>query len=155
MWQVDRLDRIKLQIGGFVLMAVALTLLSIADGLPGGGEKHLALVMLGFALFNTFMNAGPNATTYALPAEIFPSEVRPAGHGFAAGCAKLGAALGVFLFPILIDDIGASALLAILAGVCLLGALVTIAFRMEPLGRSLDELGGHEVAAFAPRVTPP
>lgn len=50
------------------------------------------------ALFNTFMNAGPNATTYAIPAEVFPSEVRAAGHGFAAGCGKLGAALGVFLF---------------------------------------------------------
>jgi hypothetical protein len=154
-WQVERLGRIKLQIGGFVMMAVALTTLSLADGLPGGGDKHLALVILGFALFNTFMNAGPNATTYALPAEIFPSEVRAAGHGFAAGCAKLGAALGVFLFPILIDDIGTSALLAILAGACLTGGLVTALFRVEPLGRSLDELSGHEVAAVAPRVSPP
>jgi MFS family permease len=154
-WQVERVGRIRLQIFGFGMMAVALTLLSLADGLPGGGDKHLALVVLGFALFNTFMNAGPNATTYALPAEIFPSEVRAAGHGFAAGCAKLGAALGVFLFPILIDDIGTSALLAILAGACLVGGLVTLLFRIEPAGRSLDELAGHEVAAVHPRLTPP
>ena len=154
-WQVERLGRITLQIGGFLLMAIALTLLSLADGLPGGGDRHLALVVLGFALFNTFMNAGPNATTYALPAEVFPSEVRAAGHGFAAGCAKLGAALGVFLFPILIEDIGTSALLAILAGACLVGGLVTWLFRVEPRGRTLSELSGHELAAVAPRATPP
>jgi MFS family permease len=154
-WQVERLGRITLQVGGFALMAIALTILSFADGLPGGGEKHLALVVLGFALFNTFMNAGPNATTYAIPAEVFPSEVRAAGHGFAAGCAKLGAALGVFLFPILIDDIGTSALLAILAGACLAGGLITWLFRVEPRGRALTQLSGADVAAVAPRATPP
>jgi hypothetical protein len=35
------------------------------------------------------MNAGPNATTYALPAEIFPCELKATGSGFAAGMAKL------------------------------------------------------------------
>jgi MFS family permease len=152
---VDRIGRIPLQLGGFAMMAVALTTLSVADGLPGGGDAHLWMVILGFALFNTFMNAGPNATTYAIPAEIYPSEVRAAGHGFAAGCAKLGAAIGVFTFPILIDDIGTSALLAILAGACLTGGLVTFLFRVEPRGRSLEAMSGREVAAVAPRPAPP
>jgi MFS transporter, putative metabolite transport protein len=42
--------------------------------------------------------------------------VRAAGHGFAAAMAKLGAAVGAFLFPILIDDIGTGPLLYIIAG---------------------------------------
>ncbi|MDO8183980.1 MFS transporter [Conexibacter sp. JD483] len=152
---VEKVGRVRLQLFGFGAMAVALALLALADGLDGGGAAHIWLVVLGFAIFNTFMNAGPNATTYALPAEVFPSDIRAAGHGFAAACAKLGAALGVFLFPILLDDIGSSALLLILAGGCLLALLVTAVFRIETAGRSLEELSGADVAGVSPRVTPP
>jgi putative MFS transporter len=81
--------------------------------------------------------------------------VRAAGQGFAAACAKLGAALGVFLFPILMDDIGTSALLAIVAGACLVALAVTVAFRIETGGRSLDEVSGAELARLRPRPTPP
>ena len=137
---VDRVGRIPLQVTGFSVMAIALAILGLAEGLPGGGSAHLGMVIVGFAFFNTFMNAGPNSTTYALPAEVFPSEVRAAGHGFAAGCAKLGAALGVFLFPILEDGIGNSALLFVIAGGCLVGLLVTVVFRIEPKGRSLEDI---------------
>jgi MFS family permease len=154
-WLVDRIGRIPLQVAGFAMMTVALALLAVVEGLPGGGDSHLALVFVGFALFNTFMNAGPNATTYTLAAEVFPSEVRAAGQGFAAACAKLGAALGVFLFPILTDDIGTSALLAIVAGACLVALAVTLAFRIETRGRSLDEVSGAELARLRPRPTPP
>ncbi len=152
---VDRVGRIPLQLVGFAMMAVGLCVLSLADGLSGGGGQHLVLVFLGFAVFNTFMNLGPNATTYALPAEVFPGEMRAAGHGFAAASAKLGAALGVFLFPLLIDDLGTSAVLLIMAGCCTLGFLVTFAFRIETRGRTLDEISGADLAALSARPTPP
>jgi hypothetical protein len=152
---VERVGRVVLQLFGFAVMAVSLCLLAAADGLPGGGDKHLPLVFIGFALFNTCMNAGPNATTYALPAEVFPSEIRAAGHGFAAACGKLGAALGVFLFPILLTDIGTSAVLFITAGACAVGFVVTLVFRIEPRGRSLDEVSGQTIAALAPHPVPP
>jgi MFS family permease len=152
---VERIGRVRLQLGGFAVMAVSLCVLAVADGLPGGGDSHLALVFVGFAFFNTFMNAGPNATTYALPAEVFPSEIRAAGNGFAAASAKLGAAIGVFLFPILLTEIGTSAVLFITAGACALGFVVTFLFRIEPRGRSLNEVSGQTVAALAPRPVPP
>jgi MFS family permease len=154
-WLVDRIGRIPLQVVGFAMMTVALAVLAVAEGLPGGGSAHLALVFLGFAVFNTFMNAGPNATTYTLAAEVFPSECRAAGQGFAAACAKMGAAIGVFLFPILLDDIGTSALLGIVAGASLLALVVTVAFRIETRGRALDEVAGRELAPLRPRPTPP
>jgi len=148
---VERVGRIPLQLTGFAMMAVALCLLGVADGLPGGGEAHIGLVVVGFAMFNFFMNAGPNATTYALPAEVFPCEMKAAGQGFAAGMAKLGAALGVFMFPILQSDLGTSALLFIIAGLCLVAFAVTYALRIEPKGRSLDEVSGR---AAPPRLEP-
>ncbi|GAA3063111.1 MFS transporter [Streptomyces glomeratus] len=98
---------------------------------------------------------GPNATTFTLPAEVFPSEMRAAGHGFAAGCGKLGAALGTFLFPVLLAGIGEAALLYAVAGACACGFLVTFAFRVETRGHSLDELSGAQAIALAPRITPP
>ncbi|MFZ9669477.1 MAG: MFS transporter [Solirubrobacterales bacterium] len=152
---VDRLGRVKLQVIGFAGMTVALVLLALAEGLPGGGDKHIPMVAIGFAMFNLLMNAGPNATTFALPAEVFPQDVRAAGHGFAAACAKLGAAVGVFFFPILLDSIGAEILLFGVAGCTLMALLVTIAFRIEPMGRSLEEVSGAEVSQLAPRISPP
>ena len=152
---VERLGRIRLQTMGFAFMVVALIILGIATALPGGGNSHLWLVFLGFALFNFFMNAGPNATTYALPAEIFPSDIRAAGHGFAAGMAKLGAAIGVFLFPILMAEIGEAALLFLLAGLCAVALVVTVALRIEPAGKSLDELSGRVTTAVQPSPSPP
>jgi MFS family permease len=143
---VERVGRIPLQLTGFAMMIVALCILGYADGLPGGGEAHIGLVIVGFIIFNFFMNAGPNATTYALPAEVFPCELKAAGHGFAAGMAKFGAALGVFLFPILQSDIGTSALLFGIAGICLIAFAITYALRIEPRGRSLDEVSGRRPA---------
>jgi Sugar (and other) transporter len=151
---VDRVGRVPLQVTGFAVMTLALCLLGVSEILQSDGEQRLALVFVGFAFFNTFMNLGPNATTYALPAEVFPGEIRAAGHGFAAASAKLGAAIGVLFFPILQEDIGTAALLFIIAGACLVGMLVTIAFRIETRGRTLDELSAPEPSALRARVTP-
>jgi MFS family permease len=152
---VDRIGRIPLQITGFAMMTVALCILATSELLDGGGESHLGMVIVGFALFNFFMNAGPNATTYALPAEVFPSEVRAAGHGFAAASAKFGAAIGVFLFPILMEDIGTSALLFGVAGCCLVGLWVTAVLRIEPKGRSLAEVATTPPSDLAAHPVPP
>ena len=43
------------------------------------------------------MNAGPNATTYILPVELYPTKLRATGHGFAAAAGKLGAKAGHLL----------------------------------------------------------
>ena len=151
---VDRVGRVPLQLVGFGMMTVALLVLAFAEGL-GGPEPHLPLVLVGFAIFNFFMNAGPNSTTYALPAEVFPSEIRAAGHGFAAACAKLGAAVGVFLFPILLDSIGTSALLYGVAGVTMLALAITRLFRIETTGKSFDEISGRKLTELSPRPSPP
>lgn len=122
---VDRVGRVPLQIVGFAGMTVALCVLGVTELLHGGGEAHLPLVFVGFALFNLSMNAGPNATTYALPAEIFPSEIR------------------------------ASALLFCVAGCCMLALVITSALRIEPKGRTLGDLAGVELAEVAPHPVPP
>ena len=86
------------------------------------------------------MNVGSNATTFILPAELFSTAVRASGHGFAAGAAKLGAALGIFLLPVLRVRMGVANLLYLLALICLLGLPITVLFHVKTNGRSREEL---------------
>jgi hypothetical protein len=126
---INRVGKIRLQLSGFVAMAVGLVTLAVASALPGGGDQHLVLVFGGFAVFNLFMNMGPNATTYLLPAEAFPTKVRASAHGFATASGKTGAAVGLLLFPFMKGSIGLSPTLVIIAAGCLIAAGVTFALR--------------------------
>jgi MFS family permease len=127
---VERAGRIKLQIFGFIGCAVGLGLAALS--LVGG--HNMPLLFAGFMLFNFMTNLGPNAQTYLLAGEVFPTAIRGYGAGFAASFAKIGAVATAFLFPILLKDIGTQALLFGLIIASLLGAVATWAFRIETRG---------------------
>ncbi|HEX6565120.1 MAG TPA: MFS transporter [Chthoniobacterales bacterium] len=135
----DRVGRIRLQIIGFIGCAAGLLVASFSALYTGG--PHILLIFLGFMLFNFMINLGPNAQTYLLAGEVFPTRVRGLGAGFAAAFAKIGAVMTAFLFPILLADIGTQTLLYILVGTSLLGAAVTRAFQIETAGINLETIG--------------
>lgn len=137
---VERAGRIKLQIVGFVGMAVGLVILAASDAIDDGSTIDMALVFLGFFVFNLMMNAGPNSTTFLLSGEVFPTSIRASGAGFAAAVAKAGAVLGAFALPILQKDFGTPILLVILALICVSAAVVTHFLRVETTGRSLQSV---------------
>ena len=137
----DVVGRIRLQVFGFVGCAAGLLLASFS-GTVQGGERTL-LIFAGFMLFNFMTNLGPNAQTYLLAGEVFPTAIRGKGAGFAAAFAKVGAVLTAFLFPILLVAIGTQALLYGLVATSLLGAVVTWMFRIETTGIDLDDLDSH------------
>jgi MFS family permease len=128
---VERAGRIRLQIVGFFGCAVGLGLAALS--LVGGGH-NMPLLFMGFMLFNFMTNMGPNAQTYLLAGEVFPTAIRGYGAGFAASFAKIGAVATAFLFPILLKSIGTQALLIGLIVASLLGAAATWAFRIETRG---------------------
>ena len=135
----DRVGRIKLQIFGFIGCAVGLLIASFSADVSG--EAKIVLIFTGFMLFDFMTNLGPNAQTYLLAGEVFPTEVRGMGAGFAAAFAKIGAVATAFLFPILLVDIGTRALLYSLVIASLLGAWVTWQWRIETTGVNLDNIG--------------
>ncbi len=145
---VDRVGRIKLQTIGFVGCAVGLLLAALS--IRPHGDHIMALLFAGFMLFYFMTNFGPNSMTYLIAGEVFPTEVRGRGAGFAASFAKVGAVLTAFLFPILLKEIGTSALLYLLVGAFALGAVVTVAFRIETTGVSLEAIGQADSDAEAP-----
>jgi MFS family permease len=135
----DRLGRIKLQIGGFIGCALGLLLASFSIDFEG--STKIFLIFAGFMMFNFMTNIGPNAQTYLLAGEVFPTAVRGMGAGFAAAFAKIGAVATAFLFPILLVAIGTRALLYGLVVTSILGAIVTWLYRIETTGVNLDEIG--------------
>jgi putative MFS transporter len=135
----DKWGRIWLQIIGFIGCALGLLLASFSIDFEG--ETKVVLIFAGFMLFDFMTNLGPNAQTYLIAGEVFPTEVRGMGAGFAAAFAKIGAVATAFLFPILLDTIGTRALLYGLVLTSILGAIVTWVYRIETTGVNLDEIG--------------
>jgi putative MFS transporter len=135
----DKFGRIWLQIIGFIGCAAGLLIASFADSFSGSSKT--TVIFVGFMLFNFMTNLGPNAQTYLLAGEVFPTEIRGTGAGFAAAFGKVGAVATAFLFPILLVGIGTGPLLYILVGTSLLGAVVTWIYRIETTGVSLDAIG--------------
>jgi MFS family permease len=135
----DRVGRIRLQMIGFIGCAAGLGLATLS--LQAAEPARSILLFGGFMLFNFMTNVGPNAQTYLLAGEVFPTEVRGKGAGFAAAFAKVGAVLTAFLFPVLLADAGIHFLLSVLIATSLLGAWITWQFRIETTGVSLEKIG--------------
>jgi MFS family permease len=153
---VDRVGRLPLQKVGFLGCASGLVILGVASTIDPD-DPPMALVIVGFALFNLLINAGPNSTTFLIPAEVYPTRLRATGHGFAASMGKTGAALGVFVLPILEDAWGTAIMVFIMAGVGLLGLAVTQLFGVETKGMDIakSESGGFPTAlAVEPPAQP-
>jgi len=135
----DRVGRVKLQVGGFIGCAVGLFIAALSGNAEGSAKTML--IFAGFMLFNFMTNVGPNAQTYLLAGEVFPTAIRGAGAGFAAAVGKIGAIMTAFMFPILLVSIGTSTLLYCLVVTSLFGAVVTWLFRIETTGVRLDQIG--------------
>jgi len=136
---IEKWGRIKLQKFGFIGMFVGLVILATSTYMGDNIYSMIALFS-GFVIFNFMVNAGPNPTTYMLPAEIFPTKIRATGHGFAAATGKVGAAVGIFILPVLKEYIGLGPTIYIIAGTALLGYLTTHIFGVETKGKSLDDI---------------
>lgn len=134
----DRIGRVRLQVIGFIGCALGLALAALS--LNATGTTQMFLLFGGFMLFNFMTNLGPNAQTYLIAGEVFPTRIRGLGAGFAASFAKIGAVMTAFLFPVLLADLGTQTLLMILIGTSIAGALVTWLFRIETAGVNLEEI---------------
>jgi nitrate/nitrite transporter NarK len=72
--------------------------------------------------------------------------MRATGHGISAGIGKLGAFIGVFLFPVLSSSFGLRGTLLLTAGVSVLGLALTFLLP-EPARRSLEDMPATPSAA--------
>jgi MFS family permease len=143
--KMDRFGHRRLQLLGFIMMGICFAVIGLVPGMT----TAVAPFLLVYGVSYFFTEFGPNVTTFVLPGELFSTRVRATGHGISAGVGKLGAFIGVFLFPVLQSSLGLRGTLLLTAGISALGALLTLVLP-EPAGRSLEEISGEdEVIAAA------
>jgi MFS family permease len=138
-WKMDKIGHRRLQFIGFAVMAVCFLVLATFSPLTSNVAPFIAI----FGVSYLFTEFGPNTTTFVLPSEVFPVNMRATGHGVAAGIGKLGAFVGVFLVPQLETHIGLRGVLLVAGIAAILGYLLTSVLP-EPSGRTLEEVSGED-----------
>ncbi|CAF9921385.1 MAG: hypothetical protein HETSPECPRED_004516 [Heterodermia speciosa] len=84
------------------------------------------------SFFNQF---GPNAVTFLVAAEVYPTPIRATAHGFSAACGKLGALTAAVLY----NYIDTQTKFYVVPWFGLGGMLVTILFLPDTTGLDLKE----------------
>lgn len=147
---IEILGRKWIQIQGFLVTSLMFGILAGANDSLGSGARFALIVIA-----QLFFNFGPNATTFIVPGEVFPSRVRGLAHGFCAAVGKLGAILSGIGFnwwsqkdhkkyP---GSIGLSGVLWIFFAFELLGAVVTFFCVPETRGIDADAIDYEEIQA--------
>nr|GMD65579.1 inorganic phosphate transporter 1-4-like [Ipomoea batatas] len=148
---IDKMGRFAIQLMGFFFMTVFMFALAIPYTHWTHKDNRIGFVIM-YSLTFFFANFGPNATTFVVPAEIFPARLRSTCHGISAAAGKAGAIVGAFGFlyaaqstdPKKTDagyppGIGVRNSLIVLGCVNFLGMLFTLLVP-ESKGKSLEEM---------------
>ncbi|CAB4291512.1 unnamed protein product [Prunus armeniaca] len=151
---IDRIGRFAIQLMGFFFMTVFMFALAIPYDHWTHKDNRIGFVVI-YSLTFFFANFGPNATTFVVPAEIFPARFRSTCHGISAASGKLGAIIGAFGFLYLAQNkdkskadagypagIGVKNSLIVLGVINFLGILFTFLVP-ESNGKSLEEMSGE------------
>ncbi|KAH0591422.1 hypothetical protein H2248_001499 [Termitomyces sp. 'cryptogamus'] len=101
--------------------------------------NHIAAFSTLYGLFHTFAEFGAGLCTFILAAKACPTAIRGQYFGVAAAFGKLGAFIGIWIFPPIVTAFGGSETVRgntgpfwIASGLCIFGALVSLFF-VHPL----------------------
>ncbi|XP_071734089.1 low affinity inorganic phosphate transporter 1-like [Rutidosis leptorrhynchoides] len=158
---IDIIGRFAIQLMGFFFMTVFMFALAIPYHHWTLHENRIGFVVM-YSLTFFFANFGPNATTFVVPAEIFPARLRSTCHGISAAAGKAGAIVGAygFLYASQSTDpkktdagyptgIGIRYSLIVLGVINFLGMAFTFLVP-EAKGRSLEEMSGENDEEMEP-----
>ncbi len=118
---IKYISKKQLQKYGFYLSGLGLCLLALHGSIISSGFFLIAL----FSLYNIAINIGPDITTYLLPSEAYPPEIKATGHAFSTSIAKTGAVVGSMGLPLLQSLVGVHVLLIFLGISLFVGGYIT------------------------------
>lgn len=132
-YTIDKIGRKFLQMFGFLMIAIAYGIIAVFPQIV----SHIILFLVIFGMSFFFVNFGPNSTTFLIPSEIYPTNLRARAHGISAALGKVGAFVGAFFLPHILQSKGLSFTLGIMAVVCIAGIFTTMLLP-EMKGKSID-----------------
>lgn len=92
---VDFIGRKPIQLGGFCILTIVFIVIGFAyEPLKRSNNGLLGLYIVA----QFFFNFGPNATTFIVPGECFPTRYRSTSHGLSAAAGKIGAIIAQCVF---------------------------------------------------------
>jgi PHS family inorganic phosphate transporter-like MFS transporter len=124
----------NLQIAGFGLILFCFMLLGGLFNTLKGSQSDALFGIYCLLLFS--LSFGPNLSTFILPSQVYPKDVRATFNGVSAACGKLGAFAGVYVFGPVADASSYTAGKAVVSCVALCCA-VCITQRINNLLTSL------------------
>jgi PHS family inorganic phosphate transporter-like MFS transporter len=146
---VDTIGRKTIQLMGFIALTIIFVIIGFAyNQLKSANNGILAFYILA----QFFFNFGPNATTFIVPGECFPTRYRSTAHGFSAASGKVGAIIAQCVFGPLITKgapKGSTAtpflphIMEIFALFMLCGCFTTLLIP-ETKRKTLEELSGED-----------
>ncbi|KAK0521417.1 hypothetical protein OC834_006674 [Tilletia horrida] len=150
---VEVIGRKSIQLLGFAFNALFLGILA---GKFDTLKNDTGPFFVVFVFLQLFFNFGANATTFIIPAEVFPTRVRGTAHGISAASGKCGAILASLLFPHLSKtSFGYSGVFWVMFGISVFAFFITLIFTRETKGFDPDEEDRQELAALAARGAQP
>lgn len=123
------MGRKRLQNIGFFMTFILFLVCGISfDELSKPENAHW--LQLLYYLSSFFGQCGPNSTTWLLPSELFPTDVRTLAHGLSASSGKLGALTATILFTYGAsgDPLGTRSIFLVCSICGLIGLAITTVF---------------------------
>ncbi len=137
---IERVGRRKLAIPPFAIATVALFIVAFFWNVS---PVVTVVCFLTFSL----ANAVSTTLTGVYPGEVFPTEIRGVGVGFATAASRVGAAAGTFLLPLSMEAYGVTTTVLIAGGVSFFGLIVTYFLAPETKGKLLSETSAPSAKA--------
>jgi putative MFS transporter len=137
---VNKLGRRRLLIHSFTWSGLALLLLGLFP------HAHFVFIACCFAAYALFIG-GSQVLQFVYPNELFPTDIRGTAVGLASSLSRIGAAIGTYLVPVSLSDLGIGYTMSIGAGVTLIGCIIALKWAPETCNLPL-----HEASALKPKV---
>ncbi len=144
---LDRFGRKPVQIVGYIGAALVLILFAVLH------QEIMHDAVLGLVIFGLFnlLIMGPSMVSGSgmLGVELAPTRIRTVAQSISVVGGRLGASLSAFVFPLVFMKLGEEAAIAVLAGLSIAGAILTVILIPETAGRSLEDLSDEPMAEAA------
>jgi putative MFS transporter len=111
---------------------------AIACYFYGGATDQTFLIIAGLCM--QFFLFGMWSALYAYTPELYPTEVRATGTGFASAIGRVGSLIGPYVIGVILPMTGQSGVFALGAGAFVIAALAVLVLGEETKGRTLESI---------------